>query len=513
MPSSDIHNNAPAPALSSPAAAPRTGGNIKWWLLGIGILVMVLLRNQPWDCLIGYDQAKQAFVSLEMQQEGRWWYQHLPTGYPATKPPLAGWLSAAFYPLLGGWWEGAWRAPSLLAFMGILWILGKTAWGIGREWGAFLALAFFSINMLTIRIATLVRTDMLLALTILLGGLMIWRQIREDQPWSLSRRMTFALIVLAGCFTKGPVIVVYLLLPLLTWRIMCWRRREPSQAWPGWWPWLVPIGVFALWLAIGCIKDHQFFRMVVLKEFGTNFAAISVADSGDVTFGTRRFGMMLTYPLQLLHRLFPWSLAMVIWALVDRQGRRRLMSDPGARWLVVWIGVALLLMSLVPNKRVDRIFPIVAPLALLGAYGVAAGTWREGRRWSPHRVIGGLTLVSFLIWGGYTIYWQLDRHNPEKNEELARRELCRQVSRYARATQRNIRIAGPVSDLNQSLMTTLRCTKPVAKDKLDDELQNRSYILMPLPPEGRTNDAWRVVFWADHVKEKNCSYALLIGSR
>jgi 4-amino-4-deoxy-L-arabinose transferase-like glycosyltransferase len=495
-----------------PATEPGTGGKTKWWLLGIGILVLVLLRNQPWDCLTGYDQAKQAFVSLEMVQDGRWWYQHLPTGYPATKPPLAGWLSAALYPLSGGWWEGAWRAPSLLAFMGILWILGKTAWSVGREWGAFLALAFFSINMLTIRLATLVRTDMLLALTILLGGLMIWRQIRKDQPWSPSRRMAFALIVLAGCFTKGPVIVVYLLLPLLTWQLIGWRRREPSHAWPGWWPWLVPIGVFALWLTVGCLNDHQFFRMVVLKEFGTNFAAISVADSGDITIGSRNFEMMLIYPLQLLHRLFPWSLAILIWLLVDRQGRRRLMSDAGARWLVVWTGMALLMMSIIPNKRVDRIFPIVAPLALLGAYGVAAGTWREGQRWSPRRVIGGLTLVSFLVWGGYTLYWQLDRHNPEKNAELARRDLCRQVSAYARTAQRDIRIAGPVSDLNQSLMTTLRCTKPVAKDTLGAELKKRSCILMPLPADGRTNDAWHVVFWTDRVTEKDCGYALLIGT-
>ncbi|MEI6166714.1 MAG: hypothetical protein WCS52_05935 [bacterium] len=39
---------------------------MKWGLLCVGLLALILLRNQPWDCLTGYDQAKQAYVSLEM---------------------------------------------------------------------------------------------------------------------------------------------------------------------------------------------------------------------------------------------------------------------------------------------------------------------------------------------------------------------------------------------------------------------------------------------------------------
>lgn len=482
---------------------------MKWGLLCVGLLSLILLRNQPWDCLTGYDQAKQAYVSLEMVQDGHVWYQHLPTGRPATKPPLAGWISAALYPCLGGWWEGAWRIPALLAYLGMLFILGRAAWKVSGEWGAFLAMAAFSLNMLTIRLATLVRTDMLLALTILWGGLMIWQQIREDRPWSASRRAGFALIVLAGCFTKGPVILVSLLVPLLVWRLVCWRRGEPTHAWPGWWPWLVPTGLFLVWLVVGCLLDPQFFRMVVVKEFGTNFAAISVADSGDITVGHRHFGLMLNYPLQLLHRLFPWSVALILWVILDRPGRHRLWADAGARWLLVWMGVALLLMSLVPNKRVDRIFPVVAPFALLTAQLLAASVW-TGVGWRrPQKVIGSLTVSAFLLWGGYTVYWQLDARNPEKNEELARRDLCRQVMDFSRATGRAVTVAGPISDLNQSLLTTLRCTKPVAPDQLNDALAKGHAVLMPLPSGADTNAAWRVVLRSEHVTEAGGDYGLI----
>lgn len=487
-------------------------GRTRWLLLALGILLLVVLRNQPWDCLVGYDQAKQAYVSLEMVQDGHWLHQHLPTGYPATKPPLVGWISAGLHPVLGGWWEGAWRAPSFLAFLAIVLILWKTARDVGQEWGAFLAIAVFSLNMLTIRLATLIRTDMFLALSILCGGVLIWRQIRENRPWTPARRGLFALIVLAACFTKGPVIVVYLLIPLLVWRFMCWRRGELPFAWAGWWPWLVPLGLFALWVTIGCLRDEQFFRMVVLKEFGTNFAAISVTDNGHVTVGSRHFGMMLTYPLQLLHRLFPWSIAMVLWVMLERQGRKRLVSDAGSRWLLVWIGVSLLLMSLVPNKRVDRIFPIVAPLALLAAHMLAAGTWERARRLDPRRVVSVLALIGFLAWGGYTAYWHWDGNNEEKNQELARRELCRAAVAVAREARLDLKILGPVSDLNQTLLTYLRCTAPVGADTLKRELEQGHAIMMPLAGTMQSNLLWRVIIRTECVMEGHCGYGVVVGA-
>ncbi len=494
-------------------SAPLAIGKTKWWLLGLGVLILVLLRNQPWDCLAGYDQAKQAFASLEMVQKGHWFYQHLPTDQPATKPPLAGWLAAALYPLTGGWWELAWRAPSFLAFVAIVFILRRTAWQAGHEWGAFLAVAIFCLNMLTIRLATLARTDMLLTLTILCGGLMIWQQIRKNQPWTSTHRVIFSLIILASYFTKGPIIVVYLLVPLLIWRLVCWHRHEISHAWPGWWPWLAPLALFILWLGTGCLLDIQFFRMVIVKEFGTNFASIAVAKSGEITVGFRDFAMLPTYPLQLLHRLFPWSVVMTLWVAFDRQGRRRLLDDAGARWLVVWIATALLLMSLVPNKRVDRIFPIVPPFALLAAYMFNALSWTGTGLKNPQKVIGALALFSFLIWGGYTAYWQLSTKNKEKNEEIARHDLCQQVSRFARTEQVTVKVAGPISDRNQSLLTYLRCTDTIAPATWQAELAKGNAVFMPLPSDYSQNQSTHLVLWSEKITEAGCSYGLLVDPR
>ena len=75
----------------------------EWRLLG-WMLVVFILRDVPWR-LDEFDQAKQAYTSLEMVQTGHWWFQHQPGRQSvATKPPLVGWTSAAIYDLTGGQW-------------------------------------------------------------------------------------------------------------------------------------------------------------------------------------------------------------------------------------------------------------------------------------------------------------------------------------------------------------------------------------------------------------------------
>ncbi|MGI8436698.1 MAG: hypothetical protein ACR2NX_07315, partial [Chthoniobacterales bacterium] len=47
------------------------------WAVLVLILVLFACANRPWH-LDNYDQAKQAYTSFEMMQEGHWLYQHTP---------------------------------------------------------------------------------------------------------------------------------------------------------------------------------------------------------------------------------------------------------------------------------------------------------------------------------------------------------------------------------------------------------------------------------------------------
>src|SRR5437762_11316235 len=82
-----------------------------FWALAALILVLFSVTNLPWH-LDDYDQAKQAWTSYEMVTEGHWFYQRTSDDQGlATKPPLTGWMSAAFFEITRSW-DVAWRLPS-----------------------------------------------------------------------------------------------------------------------------------------------------------------------------------------------------------------------------------------------------------------------------------------------------------------------------------------------------------------------------------------------------------------
>src|SRR5207247_7398764 len=144
------------------------------WIVGALAILLFLVTNLPWQ-LDDYDQAKQAFTSFEMIKEGHWFYQQTPQERVATKPPLVGWISAGLFAMTRSW-DVAWRLPSLLAAIAIAMLLfraGTSAYGTVAGLFAFSA---FGLNLLSPRLATLVRTDMPLALIIFLIGLLIWKK-------------------------------------------------------------------------------------------------------------------------------------------------------------------------------------------------------------------------------------------------------------------------------------------------------------------------------------------------
>ena len=470
-------------------------------LLVLAVLAIVLVRNQPWQLLAGYDQAKQAHVAVVMAEEGRWFYPELPTGLPGTKPPLMGWLSAALHALPGCSWTLAWRLPPFLACLGLLWLLGRVGARIAGGWGAYLALAVFGLNMLTPRIATLVRTDMLLALEVTAAVALILDRVRGGGPWTSAHRAALAGLLALSCMTKGPVIYTFVLPQLLVWRWMQRRRGEPDRAWPGWWPILLPVAVFAIWLAMGCLLDDRFFRMVVLREFGNNFAAVRLNDEGRLMVDHLHRTTVVNYLLKLLHRLLPWSAALLLLVCWSRQVRRALWAEEARRWIVLSVLVPLLAMSLVPGKRADRIYPVVPSIALL-----AACTWPLVASRRAARVLHGLTIGAALIWGGYTLANRLAGDDAERRIERARLDFCNEVREAAGKAGGELRIVGPVKEEAQSLMVYLGMTRWIGREDAGAELARGNPVVAR--EEDLAGRPVRIL-----VRQREGDYALAVSAR
>ncbi len=341
------------------------------WVVAALIVVLFAIANLPWQ-LDDYDQAKQAFTSFEMVKEGHWLYQHTPHERVATKPPLVGWISAALFAVTRSW-EIAWRLPSLVAALALAFVLCRAAKDAYGKVAAVIAVGAFGLNLLSPRLATLVRTDMPLALVIFLIGLLIWQRVRRGEEWKLRDQVYVFVLLTAAMLIKGPIVYAFLLPGIALFQTRRGRARPPGapttisgSAWPGWWPWVASLAIFLMWVAGGIWFQPGFYEEVVMREFVGRFGET-----------IHRPQPLLFYLPHLLHKFAPWSVLMIAIAAVGFRSRGwRLRSvfremSPETFWLVCWTIGGLIVMSLIPSKRVDRIFPVIPPLCLLLAAQVA----------------------------------------------------------------------------------------------------------------------------------------------
>jgi 4-amino-4-deoxy-L-arabinose transferase-like glycosyltransferase len=282
------------------------------WIIAALIVLLFFSANLPWQ-LDDYDQAKQAFTSFEMIKEGHWFYQHTPHERVATKPPLVGWISAALFKVTRQW-DLAWRLPSLLAALALAVLLFRGAKSAYGSTAALIALGAFGLNLLSPRLATLVRTDMPLALVIFLVGLLIWQQIRSGSEWRLREQLYLFVLLTAAMLIKGPIVYAFLLPGVTLFQSRYGRARPPGtpsqSAWPGWWPWVASLAIFLIWVIGGIRFEPGFYQEVVMREFVGRFGET-----------IHRPQPLLFYIPHLLHKFAPWSVLMIAIALVDLRSR------------------------------------------------------------------------------------------------------------------------------------------------------------------------------------------------
>jgi 4-amino-4-deoxy-L-arabinose transferase-like glycosyltransferase len=345
------------------------------WVIALVIVLLFAIGNLPWQ-LDDYDQAKQAFTSFEMIKEGHWLYQQTPHERVATKPPLVGWISAALFAMTRSW-EMAWRLPSFLAAIALASLLFRVATAAYGAIAGLVALGTFGLNLLSPRLATLVRTDMPLALVIFLIGLLIWRKIETQSEWKPRDRIYLAVLLTIAMLIKGPIVYAFLLPGIVLFQL---RGRERPlgapfcTAWSGWWPWIASLAVFLLWVLGGIVFQPGFVDEVIMREFLGRFGET-----------IHRPQPLYFYLPHLLHKFAPWSIllpAITIFSLASRRWRISAAMremQPGTFWLLCWSIGGLIVMSLIPSKRVDRIFPVIPPLCLLLAAQIGSRRpWGNG---------------------------------------------------------------------------------------------------------------------------------------
>ncbi|PYI79241.1 MAG: hypothetical protein DMF04_00690 [Verrucomicrobia bacterium] len=387
------------------------------WIVGIVTVCVFAVTNLPWT-LDNYDQAKQAFVSFQMIGQQRWLYQTTPdegsgghggrhsSHHINSKPPAVAWISAVVYQITRSW-DFAWRFPSFFSALALALLI----FGCARPFGdlpALVTLAAFAFNLLSARLATLVRTDMPLALLTFAVGALMFQKIRRRTPWKRRDKIILFALLTAAMFVKGPIVWAFILPPLVLYQLRRKSRPDFPNAWSGWIPWIASFALFCVWLVAGIEFIDGFYEDVVLNEFAARFRE-----------GIHRPQPLLFYIPHLLQKFAPWSLLMIgllVAALRKTKaetGKWLQKISPEMFCLIAWALGGILVMSFIPSKRVDRIFPAIPPLCLLLAAQLKATTQRNGVRF--RRIVAFTLLFAAIFTCMYSTMRVIDGYRNDRD--------------------------------------------------------------------------------------------------
>jgi hypothetical protein len=207
--------------------------------------------------------------------------------------------------------------------------------------------------------------------------------------------------------------------------------------------------------------QQSFFDEVVIREFLGRFGET-----------IHRPQPLYFYLPHLLHKFAPWSILLIVIAIFDLASRRWRIgtafreTSPDTFWLICWSLGGLIVMSLIPSKRVDRVFPVIPPLCLLLAAQIGRtlalrrldGPIRTGVVVQRPYLVAALLFAIFFT-GGYTT-WKVVTGYRDHRDALA--IFGRNVRREAEAHHWRY---GVVSAKDEGLLLYLQKTDFIEPDR------------------------------------------------
>lgn len=324
------------------------------WLL----LIVASLFSRP---LLPLDETRYVGVAWEMWVRGDFLVPHL-NGEPYShKAPLLFWLVHAGWLAFGvnEWWPRLMPALFSLAAVFLTAHLARRLWP-ARPAVARLAPALLLGACIWIAVTPMMMFDMIMVFWMLaaVAGLLAAAQSARNAGW-----VVFTLATALGILTKGPVMLLHVLLPALLL-----PRLLPStygMRYHGWYPRLaistgVALLLVLLWAVPAAVQGGSDYARAIF--WGQT--------SGRMVDSFAHKAPWWWYLAFLPVILFPWLYWPRLWSALRATWRDE--RDRSSVFCAAWFGAILLAFSLISGKRLHYLLPALPALALLAARALSA---------------------------------------------------------------------------------------------------------------------------------------------
>lgn len=357
----------------------------------LALLVGLLVLAEPFRVpLLDPDEGRYAEIPREMLATGDWVIPHQNGLVYLEKPPLAYWLVAGSFRVLGET-EAAARLPGKLATAGTMLALFLFLRRRAGERAGALAATFFGGSLLAFGLARIVLIDPILSAAQTAAVLCFAALAEAEGPRARERGLAvgFAAAAAAAVLLKG---LVGVLLPggaVVLWSLVTGRWR-PFLRLVG----PLPVAVFLLlavpWHVLAARREPQFLSFYFVHEHLERF----------LKPGHRRPGPPWYFLAVLAGGFLPFSPLLPrlrdVWPGRTREAWR---SRPLESFLWVFTLLVVVFFSVSKSKLIPYVLPVFPSLALLLALAVARREdglrLRAGERWSA-----ALFLALLLVSGG-----------------------------------------------------------------------------------------------------------------
>lgn len=326
--------------------------------------------------LMDTSEPRYAETARIMAETGDWITPFFDYGVPFWgKPPLSFWSQALAFRLLGVG-EFAVRLPSLLATLGILWLIFTAARQLTGRAGAWLAVAVYATSALGYVMAGAVVTDPFLTLGTTLAMAAAVKTGCGERPNPLWGYLLFAGLGI-GLLAKGPLALVLVGAPLGLWLLAAPRERWRRFPWFG--GTLLMLAISLPWYLAAEWKTPGFLDYFIVGEHFKRF--VDPGWNGDL-YGTAHVAAPGTIWWYAIQASFPWGLVALglFVAGIRRRGLGPLLSAvrmDSSGLLLAWCLWPLLFFTLAGNILWTYVQPALPPFAIL----LAMALERSGPAW------------------------------------------------------------------------------------------------------------------------------------
>jgi 4-amino-4-deoxy-L-arabinose transferase-like glycosyltransferase len=325
------------------------------WMACTGVLLLATLVARSRG-LWSPDELRYAQIVQRMDHVSDLFVLRLWDSIYTEKPPLFFWLVRGFVPLTGGVFLSTLLVPIVTASCLLLWLTGRIAWNWYGKTAGMVAVLVLGTLPLFLLLSSIGRMDMLLALFVTAGVFAFYRGYVED---SATFRLLAYVWMGIGLLAKGPFGVVFPLAIAATALTISgkWKRLWCRDSCYGL---AVLLAVVACWLVPAVwFAGLDYLAALIGKQVFER--AVSGLDHGEPAYF-----YLWVLPIILL----PWVLFLFP-ALRTAWARWRERRDERDLWLLCWLSVPLLVMSVVREKLPVYLLPAMPPIAVL-----------MGRHWS-----------------------------------------------------------------------------------------------------------------------------------